>query len=113
MANDDAKFDADRNAPITLSTPAIRREVDPQFRKQLEGFSLTTAEITYHMPDSPALLQTFLWQEYDMAPRFPKLGGFLTFWQKELDGPIHSVRVANAQLLRPLELRSPQELTVH
>lgn len=86
---------------------------DTQFVRQLNGFSLTTAEILYHMPDARSILQSFVWQEYDQAPRFPKLEKFLNFWERELDGPIHSVRVASAQLLRPLELTSAQELTIH
>ena len=40
-------------------------------KKQLDGYRLTTAEITYYLPDRPILLQTYLWQEYDLAPRFP------------------------------------------
>jgi uncharacterized protein Usg len=42
------------------------------FLRQLEGFSLTTAEILYRLPDYPRLLQSF-WQDYDLAPKFPKL----------------------------------------
>lgn len=87
--------------------------VDSDFAAQLRGYSLTTAEIYYHMPDARSVLQTFLWQEYDLAPKFPKLEAFLTFWRRELDGPIHSVRVASARLLRPIELKTPQELVVH
>lgn len=87
---------------------------DPDFRCQLEGYSLTTAEIFYHMPDAHGLLQTFVWQEYDMAPRFPKLLDFLDFWTRELDGPIHSVRLAHARLIRPAEVRYVNnELTLH
>lgn len=100
-------------AETPVERPVDAPRADPQFLRQIEGYSLTTAEITYHMPDARDLLQTFLWQEYDMAPRFPKLGGFLRFWEREIDGPIHSVRVASAQLLRPLELRSTSELTIH
>jgi uncharacterized protein Usg len=62
---------------------------DPAFIEQLRGFSLTTAEILYRMPDHPSLLQTFLWQDYDLSPRFPKLRGFLDFWTRNLDGPLH------------------------
>ena len=61
---------------------------------QLSAHRLTTAEILYHMPDHPALLQSYVWQDYDIAPHFPVLHRFLTFWQKELDGKLHSVRVA-------------------
>ncbi len=53
--------------------------VDADFRRQLEGWSLATAEITYRLPDANSLLQTYLWQDYDMAPRFPKLRDFLDF----------------------------------
>ena len=81
------------------------RRADPQFLRQLEGYSLTTAEITYRMPDALNVLQTFVWQEYDLAPRFPRLRRFLDFWMRELDGPIHSVRLAHAQLVRPAEFR--------
>lgn len=65
------------------------------------------------MPDHRSLLQSFVWQEYDAAPRFPRLEKFLDFWSRELDGPIHSVRIAHSQLLRPLEIRSAAELSIH
>jgi uncharacterized protein Usg len=45
--------------------------------RQLEGFSLATAEIIYHLPDYPRLLQKYIWQEYDLASRFPKPVDFL------------------------------------
>ena len=71
----------------------------------MKGFRLTTAEIIYHMPDHPHLLQEFIWQNLDLAPKFPKLGKFLDFWHRELDGPIHTVRVASSELLKPAEFR--------
>lgn len=79
--------------------------VDADFRAQLEGYALATAEITYRMPDALSLLQIYVWQDYDLAPEFPKLHGFLDFWERELDGPIHSVRLAHARLLGPREVR--------
>ena len=79
--------------------------VDRQFARQLEGYSLTTAEILYHMPDFPDLLQSYIWQEYDLAPKFPKLIGFLDFWQTNLDGKLHHVRVANKKLLGAGEVK--------
>jgi uncharacterized protein Usg len=30
---------------------------------------------------------------------------FLTFWEREIDGPIHSVRVAAKGLVSPVEMR--------
>jgi uncharacterized protein Usg len=71
--------------------------------RQLEGFSLTTAEILYHLPDYPRLLQTYVWQDYDLAPGFPKLLDFLDFWTANLDGPLFQVRVAHRRLIAPQE----------
>jgi uncharacterized protein Usg len=77
-----------------------------QYKRQLEGFGLTTASILYRMPDHPGVLQTFVWQEYDLAPSFPELQRFLDFWQRELDGPLHSVTVAHQRLITDSELRT-------
>jgi uncharacterized protein Usg len=66
---------------------------------QLHGFRLTTAQIYYYFPDYPRLLQEFLWQDYDIAPRFPKLNMFLEFWKKEIDGTLHSVYIADQKLI--------------
>lgn len=71
----------------------------------LPDWRLTTAEILYKMPDHPAVLQTFIWQKHDLAPRFPELHRFLEFWRREIEGPLHSIRVASAALTRPAEFR--------
>lgn len=78
---------------------------DADFRAQLAGFSLTTAEILYRMPDHPALIQTYVWQDYDAAPRFPRLTAFLEFWMAKLEGPLFRVTVASTALIRPAELK--------
>ncbi|MGE3244838.1 MAG: usg protein [Beijerinckiaceae bacterium] len=74
------------------------------FRKQLAGYSLTTANILYHMPDHPHVLQTYVWQDYDLHPHFPELKRFLDFWTEKLEGPLHSVRVAHRKLIKPAEI---------
>jgi uncharacterized protein Usg len=84
--------------------PNSDRGVSSDFKKQLAGYGLTTAEILYHLPDHPGLLQSFVWQDYDIAPQFPCLIRFLTFWRKELDGALHSVRIGHSKLLKPAEL---------
>ena len=76
----------------------------PKF--EIAGYGLTTANILYRLPDHPALLQTYLWQDYDVAPLFPELRQFLEFWQRELDGALHSVRVAHHRLLSQREMRA-------
>jgi len=72
---------------------------------QLRGWSLTTAEIMYRMPDHLHLLQAFIWQEYDMAPKFPRLIKFLDFWSTNLDGPVAAVRIAHNPIVGAAELR--------
>lgn len=81
-----------------------KRVVDKDFEAQLLGFSLTTAEILYRMPDHPSLLQSYVWQDYDLHPRFPRLRQFLDFWTANLEGPLYRIRVAHAKLIKPSEL---------
>ena len=78
---------------------------DRDFRAQITGFSLTTAEILYRMPDHPSLLQSYVWQDYDIHPRFPRLMQFLDFWSRNLDGKLYRVTVAHKKLVTPAELR--------
>ncbi len=83
--------------------------VSEDFVRQLQGFSLTTAEITYRLPDYLSLLQTYIWQDYDLAPEFPELKKFLRFWRTNLDGPLYSVRVAHVGIIQPAEIRTVQD----
>ncbi|MGN6462724.1 MAG: usg protein [Pseudolabrys sp.] len=80
--------------------------VSSGFTKQIQGYGLTTAEILYRMPDHKSLLQSYVWQDYDLFPKFPELHKFLAFWQAKLDGPLYSVRVAHSHLIKPAELRA-------
>jgi uncharacterized protein Usg len=80
--------------------------ISEDFKRQLQGYGLTTAHILYWMPAHPLLLQTYVWQEYDLCPKFPSLNGFLAFWLEKLEGPLHSVTVAHARLIKPAEIRA-------
>jgi uncharacterized protein Usg len=80
----------------------------------LKGYGLTTAHILYRMPDHPSVLQTFIWQDYDLAPKFPRLFTFLDFWRDKLDGPLHSVQYAHNKLVKPgLWRKVDGELSLH
>ena len=79
---------------------------------QLQGYRLTTAEIVYRMPDHPGLLQSFIWQNLDLAPRFPVLHKFLEFWEKNIEGKLHKIIVANTRLITPGELRAGSMMTL-
>ena len=83
-------------------------------QQQLLGYRLTTAEILYRLPDHPAMLQSFVWQDLDLAPKFPMLMKFLNFWETNLDGKLYSVRVASRQLFTDAEFRLVgRELSLH
>ena len=79
--------------------------IDRNFQAQVAGYSLTTAEILYRLPDHPSLLQSFIWQEYDLHPRFPRLKTFLDFWTRNLEGKLFRVTVAHKKLITPAEVK--------
>lgn len=80
--------------------------VSADFKRQLAGYGLTTAQILYRRPDHNWLLQSYVWQEYDLFPQFPELQKFLEFWREKLEGPLHSVTVAHSKLIKPAELKA-------
>ena len=79
----------------------MRRGREVPLELQLKGYRLATAEITYRLPDHPSLLQTFVWQHYDLAPSYPELRKFLAFWVEKIEGRLFSVRVARAEVVTP------------
>ena len=84
------------------------------FEKQLHNFRLTTAEILYHMPDHPKILQSFIWQELDLAPQFPILKKFFDFWVREIEGTLHSVKLASNEIITPAKWQPIDlDLTLH
>ncbi len=85
-----------------------------QLALQLRDYRLTTAQILYHLPDHPGILQTYVWQDMDLAPSYPELRRFLDFWQRELDGKLHSVQVASAATVTAGKWQAPGSfLTLH
>lgn len=80
----------------------------------LEDYRLTTAEIQYRAPDYPNLVQSYLWQSLDRLPDFPKLNEFLCFWEQELEGTLHSVRIGYVGIVQPAEWHfDDTSLSVH
>lgn len=81
---------------------------------QLRNYRLTTAEILYHLPDHPRLLQSYIWQDLDLAPQFPELRKFLKFWERSIDGKLHSIKVASAPAIQPARLvHTEHVMTLH
>lgn len=84
------------------------------YELQLKGYRLTTAEIIYRLPDHPALLQSFIWQKFDLAPEFPELHKFLEFWSLNIEGKLHSVNVNQSNRTTANRLRHfKHQLTLH
>ena len=81
-------------------------ECDGDFVRQIEGYGLSTVQVHYFMPDHPSLLQAFVMQQYDLAPRFPELDRFLAYWRREIEATLHSIRIAHNHLIRPAEWRA-------
>lgn len=79
---------------------------DRDFVRQVQGYGLSTVQIHYYMPDHPSLLQMFVMQQYDVAPRFPELDRFLAYWRREIEAVLHSVKVAHKHLIGPQEWRA-------
>ena len=85
-----------------------------EFELQLAGYGITTAHILYHIPDFASVLQTYIWQDYDLAPRFPVLFRFIDFWREKLEGPLHSIAYTHRKLIAPNEWRNVSgELFLH
>ena len=72
----------------------------------LRGYGLTTAEFFYRMPDYKSVLNSYVWQDYDVAPDHPKLFEFIEFWQRDIEGPLHSVRFVHRRKLASGEWRN-------
>lgn len=81
--------------------------------RKLAGYKLATAEIIYRMPDHLDLLQTYIWQEYDLEPHYPELRRFLRFWEENLDGPLYSVTVGSRELITRSEWRNADLLRTY
>ena len=81
-----------------------------EFGEKLSGARLVTAEVLYWMPDHPRLLQSFLWQTLDLAPRYPRLARFLDHWRREVDAAIHSVMISQGGDLGPPKLVSAEAM---
>lgn len=82
-------------------------DLKSDFEKALNGSILTTAEILYHLPDYPALLQTYIWQDFDYPPFFPHLSAFLRFWESSLEGKIEKVQYTCANSMKTQNFITP------
>ena len=70
----------------------------------LPRFSTTSpTTLTYCRPTSG---NSWIWH----LAKFPVLHKFLLFWERELEGKLHSVKVANVGIIQPTELKHGSEV---
>ena len=50
-------------------------------------------QVVYYMPDYLNLVNEFIWQTRDQLPDYPRIGRFLEYWDKNIDGPIKEVYI--------------------
>ena len=79
--------------------PNWGKTMHEETKLMLKGYGLTTAEFFYRMPDHVHVLNSFIWQDYDIAPDHPRLFKFIEFWQEEIEGPLHSVRFTHRRMI--------------
>jgi len=72
----------------------------------LKGYGLTTAGLFCRSPDERKAINSFVWQDHNLAPDFPQLFKFIKFWQEMIDGPLHSGRFTHRKLIGPGEWRN-------
>lgn len=77
-----------------------------------ENKRLTTAQIFYHMPDFAHILQEFIWQDYDIVPKYPKFRSFLEFWEHKIEGSLHSIYLAETGLITASEFKNASHLKI-
>jgi uncharacterized protein Usg len=86
-------------APLITDFALSAQNFD-RYAKQLGAYRFTLGHIFYRRPDHPAVLQEYIWTDLDIAPRYPVLNKFLDFWRRELEGPLHSVKVDSQDVFR-------------
>jgi len=105
-AQPDIRLEIDAGRPLPCEMRSRLNEMSDG-EKQMKGFGLTTAEFVYHLPDSPSVLNSFIWQKYDLPPDFPVLFDFIDFWQREIDGRLNAVIFSHrARAVRPTDWRN-------
>lgn len=80
---------------------------DKDFYQQLnDNFRLTSILVVYRLPDYNSLLQEFFWQALDCPPTYPRMTNFINYWIENIEAPIHSIKIANTQIISPSNFES-------
>lgn len=76
-------------------------------RREIEGYGLMTAYISFYYPDAPHIIKPagFIWQADDIFPHFPVLNRYLRWWSKNIAGRLESVIVTHSKMTSRFPLR--------
>ena len=86
-------------------SPFVPTSATSETELMLHGYGLTISTFYYFLPDYRHVLNTFHWQDYDLAPDFPRLFCFIEFWQRDIEGKLHSVQYDHRKQISPGEWR--------
>ena len=54
----------------------------------IKKWTVASVQVVYYIPDYMSLVNEFVWQTEDQLPDYPRIGRFLNYWDKHIDGPI-------------------------
>ena len=63
------------------------------------NLELILARIYYRMPDSPSIIQEFIWQDFDRPPAYPRFQKLIEYWDKNIEGPIDSIDFCSSHVI--------------
>jgi uncharacterized protein Usg len=58
---------------------------------------LVTLDIYYWMPDYENILQRFVWQTFDVKPKYPRIHRFLDYWHNNIDAIVNEIRISESE----------------
>ena len=58
---------------------------------------LVTLDVYYWMPDYENILQRFVWQTFDVKPKYPRVHRFLDYWHNNIDAVVNEIRISESE----------------
>ena len=77
------------------------------------NLELTLARIYYRMPDSPSIIQEFIWQDFDKPPIYPRFQKLIKYWDKYIEGPIESIDFCSSHTINHNLIFADCDFTIH
>ena len=58
---------------------------------------LVTLDVYYWMPDYDNILQRFVWQTFDVKPKYPRVHKFLDYWHNNIDAVVNEIIISESE----------------